>query len=331
MLNGDPGLRISGQSAALPGVRPRPLGARRLRSVWVAGSVYVGLFGLSAVLFGVPMTRDQIFLWLLLGMLAFSLSDLRVWLRGVVVDWVPVFGVLFLYDFLRGFADDLAASAHVWPQLRADEWLFGGTVPTVLLQRRFFSIEDPRWYDYAAWLIYMSHFFVALGVGAVLWKVAYPRFRQFIGMFIALTLAGFATYMVLPAVPPWLASKNGDLEPTIRLMLAMWDHLGVGPATAVFSGGNRYANDVAALPSLHGAYPALLLLFFWSGARRWVRAGLVAYALLMCLTLVYAAEHYVVDVIMGWLYAAVVYAVARAIIRRRSPLAPVVQPLPRVL
>ena len=331
MPHGDDGLRISGQSAALTGALPRPLRVRRIRSAWVAVGVYLALFGLSAVLFGVPMTRDQIFLWLLLGLLAFSLSDLRTWLRGVVVDWIPVFGVLFAYDFLRGFADELAKSAHVWPQLRADEWLFGGTVPTVILQRRFFAIEDPQWYDYAAWLIYMSHFFVALGVGAVLWKVAYPRFRQFIAMFIALTLAGFATYVVLPAVPPWLASRNGDLEPTTRLILAMWDHLGVGPATAVFSGGNRYANDVAALPSLHGAYPALLLLFFWGVSRPWARAGLVAYTLLMCLTLVYAAEHYVVDVLMGWCYAAVVFAAARAIIRRRSPLPSVVQPVPRVL
>ena len=318
MSHADGGMRISGQTAALPAapvVAPR---AKRLRSPWVGTAVYLALFCTSAILWGVPMTRDQVFLWLLLAMLALSLSDLRVWLRGVVVDWIPVFGVLFVYDFLRGYADDLAATAHVWPQLRADEWLFGGTVPTVMLQARYFTAGSPRWWDYAAWFVYMSHFFVALGVAMVLWKVAYPRFRQFIGMFLGLTLAGFATYVVLPAVPPGLASQNGDLQETSRLILAMWKHLGVEVATAVFSGGNRYANDVAALPSLHGAYPALLMLFFWRGARPWVRGVLIAYPILMCVTLVYAAEHYVVDVLMGWMYAALAFVIGGAVIRRRA-------------
>ncbi len=314
----DRGVRISGQSAALPVPAAKAPRAWNLRSPWFGGAIYAAVFCLSAVFVGVPMTRDQVFVWLLLGMLALSLSDLQVWLRGIVVDWIPVFGVLFTYDLLRGYADNLSATAHVFPQMRADEWLFGGTTPTVVLQRLFFTEGDPRWWDFAAWFIYMSHFFAALFVGAVLWKVAHHRFRPFMAMFIALTLAGFATYVALPAVPPWLASRNGDLEPTTRLMLSMWDHLGVEKASAVFSGGNRYANDVAALPSLHGAYPALLMLYFWRESSRWMRAGLVAYPALMCLALVYAAEHYVVDVLMGWAYAGIVFALATAIMRRRS-------------
>ena len=330
----DRGVRISGQSAALPAPRARQARAWNLRSPWFGGSVYVVVFCLSALFVGVPMTRDQVFVWLLLGMLALSLSDLQIWLRGIVVDWVPVFGVLFVYDLLRGYADDLSASAHVFPQMHADEWLFGGTTPTVLLQQRFFTVGDPRWWDFAAWFIYMSHFFVALGVAAVLWKVAHHRFRRFMAMFLALTLAGFATYVVIPAVPPWLASRNGDLEPTTRLILSMWDHLGVEKASAVFSGGNRYANDVAALPSLHGAYPALLMLYFWRESQGWMRAALVAYPILMCITLVYAAEHYVVDVLMGWAYAGAVFVATMAILRRhrrRLPASPVVEPLARVV
>ena len=330
----DPPVRISGQSVALPATIVPRQRAWNLRSPWFGGSVYLVVFCLSAVFVGVPMTRDQVFVWVLLGMLALSLSDLQVWLRGIVLDWVPVFAVLFVYDLLRGYADDLSASAHVFPQMHADEWLFGGTTPTVLLQQRFFTEGDPQWWDFAAWFIYMSHFFTALGVAAVMWKVAHDRFRPFMAMFLALTLAGFATYVLLPAVPPWLASRNGDLEPTTRLILSMWDHLGVEKASAVFSGGNRYANDVAALPSLHGAYPALLMLYFWRESRPSMRAGLVAYPILMCITLVYAAEHYVVDVLMGWAYAAVIFAAAQAIIRRRRsrlPASPVVEPLARVV
>ncbi len=38
---------------------------------------------------------------------------------------------------------------------------------------------------------------------------------------------------------------------------------------------------------------------------------LVAYVLVMAFTLVYTAEHYVVDILLGWVLAAVVLAVIR--------------------
>ena len=61
----------------------------------------------------------------------------------------------------------------------------------------------------------------------------------------------------------------------------------------------------------------LLLLFFW-GAGRWARAGLIAYVLAMAFTLVYAGEHYVADILIGWLYAAAVVAGVAWARRRRA-------------
>jgi hypothetical protein len=63
---------------------------------------------------------------------------------------------------------------------------------------------------------------------------------------------------------------------------------------------------VGALPSLHAAWPFLLLLFFWPVAGRW-RALLVAYAFAMALTLVYSADHFVFDILLGWAYATGAY------------------------
>ncbi len=62
------------------------------------------------------------------------------------------------------------------------------------------------------------------------------------------------------------------------------------------------------MPSLHAAYPLLLMLFFWPLAGRW-RWLLPLYPLAMAFSLVYAGEHYVFDIFLGWLYAAVVYFV----------------------
>jgi membrane-associated phospholipid phosphatase len=110
----------------------------------------------------------------------------------------------------------------------------------------------------------------------------------------------------------------------------MWEALGITPAKALFENHGEFYNQEAALPSLHAAYPMLLLLFFW-GAGRWARVGLVAYVLAMGFTLVYSGEHYVADIIVGWLYAAAVFAGVGWMRRhgtwRRPPPAPA-QPAP---
>ena len=48
------------------------------------------------------------------------------------------------------------------------------------------------------------------------------------------------------------------------------------------------------------------MLFFWNDGRWW-RIVLGAYTLAMGFTLVYGGEHYVVDILVGWLYAGVAY------------------------
>jgi len=70
------------------------------------------------------------------------------------------------------------------------------------------------------------------------------------------------------------------------------------------------------MPSLHAAIPMMLCLFFWSRARAWVKVLLLSYALAMALTLVYTGEHYVVDILLGWVYAAGSVLAVNAVRRR---------------
>jgi len=117
-----------------------------------------------------------------------------------------------------------------------------------------------------------------------------------------MTTLGYITYALFPAVPPWLASQHGDLAPTHRLVRELWDYVGYHNIAGLFSGTNIYANDVAAIPSLHAAYPVMIAMFFWESLRRVGRAMLILYSASMALALVYSAEHYVVDIVLGWLY-----------------------------
>src|SRR3954451_9438704 len=270
--------------------------------------LYVVALGTSIVAWGLPVARDQLFLWLALGMAAFSISAWRSW--GVMLlEWLPFFGLLVAYDYLRGAVSVVPWQAHVLPQIDADKALFGGSVPTVWLQQHLYSATDFHWYDYGIWLVYMTHFFAVWIVAAVLWRVARPRFRRYAVITIALTVAAFLTYWLFPAQPPWLAADNGLLPSVTRIVPHVWDHLGVPTMKCAYE-NDSFVNTVAAMPSLHAAYPLMLMLFFWSAGRR-VRILLGGYTLAMAFALVYGGEHFVLDILVGWAMALAIFALVR--------------------
>ncbi|HKJ36575.1 MAG TPA: phosphatase PAP2 family protein [Solirubrobacterales bacterium] len=295
-------------------------GARRRRRLTAAAlAAFVAVSGVVVALNGVFLSRDIVFLWVLAGLFAVSLSDISGYVRGVLTDWLPFFGMLFLYDLLRGTLADSLFTPHTFPQIRADELLFGGEVPTVWLQERLFDPASLAWYDFLAWAVYLTHFFAVFLIAAYLWRRARPRFLRFRNLILAVTAAAFVTYVAFPAVPPWLATENGDLGATQRVVGAVWSEVGVGTAAAIWEKGSTFANEVAAIPSLHTAYPVMILLFFWPTGSARVRALCLTYALAMSLTLVYTAEHYVIDVILGWVWALGAYwAVGQISSRWRS-------------
>jgi PAP2 superfamily len=271
---------------------------------FVGPVVYGVLLSVLIISEGLPLSRGVLFIWVVLGLLAFSLTNVRGWLRGVVLEWLPFVVILSAYDFMRGHADTLLFSAHVRPQLRADEILFLGTVPTVWLQERLWhGSENLRWYDYAACLVYASYFVATYLTAAFLWFLARDLFRRFVAMVSVLAFMGFATYALFPAAPPWLASQSGELDSTTRSVAVIWSEIPVVHVNRLFEEGSQYSNPVAAIPSLHAAYTMLITLFLWRLAPRWGRVLLAAYPLAMAFALVYTAEHYVVDILLGWIYA----------------------------
>jgi membrane-associated phospholipid phosphatase len=258
----------------------------------LAPAAFVVALVTACVVRGIPTSRDALFLW------------------------VPLAAVLFVYDLLRGYADELQ-SAYVWPQLRFDEWVFFGTVPTVWLQERFWD-GTVDWFDYVNWVVYLTHFVATLTVAACLWLFRRPLFRPYAAMVALLAAAGFATYAAFPAVPPWMASDRGHLGQVDRVVRWVSVDAPVDFFGSIWESGARYANDVAAMPSLHAAYALLIALFFWPLVGPGWRAGLMAYAVAMGFALVYTGEHYVSDVLAGWLYAGIAFAAVTWFFRRRE-------------
>lgn len=267
---------------------------------------------------GLELSYDWLFVWLLLGLLALSLTDVKRWARGVIFDWLPFAAFLLLYDFARGVADNTGIAPHTSTGIDFDRALFGHTLPNNWLQDRLFDMYHAHWYDYVTFFVYLSHFFVTLIVAAFLWRFRYPLFRRWRAMVMTIAGVGFLTYILFPGTPPWLASETGHLPPITRTIGYMWQHVHLYPAAAMFETSNRYVNEVAAIPSLHAAYTMLVVLFFWNMVPRWARPLLVLYPLAMGFTLVYTGEHYVFDVVLGWVYAVGVYSAVLAVERVRE-------------
>jgi membrane-associated phospholipid phosphatase len=269
---------------------------------------------------GLPGSRDLLVPLLLGGFLAASITSvarLRRLAVGLAVDWLPFVLALWLYDLIRGYADGAWLPAHYDLQIQVDRVLGLGAVPTVWLQQHLWhGAASIAWYDYATWLVYMSYFFGTTAVLAVLWWRSRALFRRLATMVVVLAVLGCATYVLYPAAPPWLAAQQDKLAPVDRLVLPVGVHVPVITLAPLWETGTQYANAVAAVPSLHASYTLLIAWFVFARLRTRWRHLLWLYPLAMAFALVYSGEHYVVDVLLGWLYCVGVYVTVERLAAR---------------
>jgi hypothetical protein len=254
----------------------------------------------------------------------------------LLLAWAPLSLILVAYaaanwvsgpfgDGSTGGSNRLGLTLNVAGPAQADQALFG-VVPSVWLQERLVN-GATRWYDAVAALVYVTHFVAVPLVTALVWFRWRDRFAAWVVAVVVFTVVGVGGYILYPAAPPWLASDLGVIGTVTRLSHVGWDHLQLGWVAQLTTSGQAASNPVAAMPSLHAGAPMLVALFLWPVlGRRW-RAALSAYVLVMTLTLVYTGEHYVVDVVAGWVTAAVavVAVTVAAAVRRWSETRPVEQ------
>ncbi|MGA5541189.1 phosphatase PAP2 family protein [Mycobacterium sp. NPDC051198] len=316
-------------------------------TVWAAVVIY------RTVTDGFAFNRELLLLYIATGLLVASIGQGRRMLY-VIRDWLPFALVLAAYDLSRGAAT-LVGRPTLWHwQVDADRWMFFGTVPTVWLQERLKMLHPP-WWEVVISTVYMSFFILPYVVAGVLWLRDREEWKRFVRLFVGLSFAALVIYALLPAAPPWAAarcsaddvdggpsgpgcmfrsareavdggllgamqgSQDGAHDWIERIVTRGWGKLHLHTATALIDQGQASVNLVAAIPSLHAGLTAAVAVFLWNRVNRGWRPLLVAYPLIMAFTLVYTAEHYVVDILLGWTLAAVVlFALNRYEARRAA-------------
>ena len=270
------------------------------RTVFGLAAVYVALVAAYLIWHRTFISPDQFFILVLL--VSAILGRVRAFLR----DWLPLVVLLFGYEFARGLAPVLNGRVYLRPMIDFDRFLFG-KAPTITLQAKFYDPANPHWYDYAAVILYLLHFVVPLGAAFLLWLRNRQAFRQYAAGILILSYLAFLTYVIFPAAPPWLAAQAGLLPDVQRILgstlLEFRDPVSLPTISSKFG-----LNMVAAVPSLHAAYPFFMTLFL---GMRWRRMALplAVYTFSVWMAVVYLGEHYVFDVVTGALYAAAAYLV----------------------
>ena len=249
----------------------------------------VGLGGMIW-LKGLFISPDRYFLVLLVPALVLGVA------RPYVRDFLPFVAAILAYEQPAGPRAHAAAGALLHADDRLRPLLLRRHVPSVVLQDWMWT-GSIQWYDQVLGLVARAHFFVPPTLLFLIWLERRELFYRCAVAMVGVSVVGAVVFLLFPAAPPWRASEVGLLPELVKIGT---EQAAASPVDAPrsFIANLMLPNPYAAVPSLHTAYSLLTLLFALSWHRR-VGYVFIAYPLVMWFTIVYFADHYVADIVVG--------------------------------
>lgn len=303
---------------------------------WILGA-YILLVAVTFLYFNMRLTVEWVAIVLFFAAL---LSG-----RGLLFlkDWGVFIVVLLAWQLASPLATRFDFPWHLQPLIDADKVLTFGHVPPLWLQQHLYHAGVLEPWDVLAATMYMLHFLAPLLAGFILWMSDRQLFQKFAITFVVVAVAGFATYIFYPAVPPWMAAQKlvyvhgmyfssnwqdiralrdlGYSHPysfvathghvylpgvknIFQSIMSRWYNPYNG--TIFFQGLHLSYDKVGAIPSEHAAYPFLFFLFLRRQFGRPAYLALVYIALLL-FSITYLGQHYLIDAVVGFAYASLGY------------------------
>jgi membrane-associated phospholipid phosphatase len=178
----------------------------------------------------------------------------------------------------------------------------------------FFRTHGSLGWDLAFAIPYGTFLFVTVAYAIWLYLRDQPSLQRFGWSFFAVNIAGYMTYHLFPAAPPWYVAAHGcnvDLghaASTGSHLARVDDWLGV----PYFASFYARSNDVfGAMPSLHVAYPLLVVLVGWRHHAWFGRSLALGFFVAMAAAAIYLDHHWVSDVLAGSVYTGLAYGLVR--------------------
>lgn len=278
--------------------------ANRPRTFMVpAVVVYVIAISAFSIWRGISVSPDYFVIVLLLGAIA-----LGRW-KDFLIDWLPFVALFLGYEILRGLAGSSGIDVHYSGPITFDNFISFGHQPTIWLQDHLYQHGVVSALDVTATIFYFCHFAYPLTLGFIFWIKDRGLFRRFAAALLAMSFTAFVFFLLVPVAPPWLAAQQGYLPHVEKII----SH--TIPSSTSWFYQHLNPNQVAAMPSLHAAFPVLGLLY---GLRLWGRRAwpLALWCVAVCFSIVYLGEHYLADALGGILFAGASYFVVESVYRR---------------
>lgn len=225
--------------------------------------------------------------------------------RKLLFALLPFFILLLTYQSLRSLVDNLTPmDIHITDLISLEKSLFNGWIPSYVIQQNFNKIPGYKILTFICNVAYLIHFVAPLIGAMIIWNRKPNQYWYFIFGLLLLSYSGFITYYLFPAAPPWWATKFGYLTDQPVYLSTYFYY----PTVVELAG----PNPVAAMPSLHMAYPTYLLLYIssiWPKSGKW----LIPYPFIVGFATVLLGHHYVIDLLAGVIYAVVSFCLIKLI------------------
>lgn len=260
--------------------------------------------------------------------LIFIIVSLTAWFatptsRRIYTDFSVFILYWIIYDSMRVYPNYKFNPVHIQQPYDIEKSLFGISYgDAIITPNEYFAIYHSSFLDLITGLFYLNWVPLPFFFAFYFYLTGRVKlFRNFAFVFLFVNILGFIIYYIYPAAPPWYVALHGfEFIPETMgnsAQLYRFDELVGLPVFASLYEKN--ANVFAAIPSLHSAYPVILLYYGSKLKRHWLNALFVFFMLGIWFSAVYSGHHYIIDVILGALVAVLGIAVYEVVANKRHP------------
>ncbi|WP_461789597.1 phosphatase PAP2 family protein [Pedobacter sp.] len=279
--------------------------------------------------FLVGFKTDQLVLIGIFNTLYYLSTTTRKFIIGFsifIVYWI-------IFDYMKAFPNYNYNAVHIADLYQFEKSLFGISHEGKLLTpNEYWLLHTHSFLDVMTGVFYLMWVPVPLAFAAYLFFNEKRNFLNFLLTFVWVNLLGFVVYYLYPAAPPWYVQQHGfefiANTPGNTAGLVRFDNFfGIELFKSIYSKGS---NVFAAMPSLHSAYPIIVVYYGAKGKFRKANIFFVTVMLGIWFAAVYTSHHYLSDVLAG-ITTAIVGIFSFNWLKERKPLANFIQSMLKLI